>query len=149
MGDKTLEPSTSGPQKEEYKIVAYQGPALPQEFVNLIRAPFLNSLRYGNDLFKLTDKESYYGIYGRYIDALLQRPKAIVRMAVLSDGTVAGWALVEMYTLHYVWVKKEVRRKGIAASLIPKDLTTISHVTNIWLNMWNKKYYYLIFNPFA
>lgn len=149
MGDKTLEPETNEPEKESYRIIIYPAIKLPEEFRNLIIGPFLNSLRYGNDMFKLIDKESYYNNYGRYVELLLQRPTAMVKLAQLDDETVLGWSLIEDQTLHYVWIKKEVRRQGIAKALMPKEFNTISHITNKGMNIWVNKFPLVRFNPFA
>lgn len=132
-----------------YRIVTLQGNALPEEYKNLIIAPFLNSLRYGNDLFKLIDKDSYYANYARYIEALLKRDKSVVKMAVLSDETVMGWCLSEDKTVHYVWVKKEARRKGIGRALLPKEFSRISHITNKGINIWVNNFPEVSFNPWA
>lgn len=150
MGNQALElpPNEFEGIESSYQVKAYLAPSLPEEFINLIRAPFLNSLRYGNELFKLIDQKSYYSIYGRFIDSLLNRPKSIVRMALLKDKTVLGWSLSEGETVHYVWVKKEVRRQGIAKAILPPNFTTISHITNQGMSLWNSKFPHVRFNPF-
>jgi len=71
-----------------------------------------------------------------------------VKLAVLSDNTVLGWSMIENQTLHYVWVKKEVQRQGIAKSLIPKDIEAITHLTNKGISVWVSKYPNVKFNPF-
>lgn len=148
MGNQILEPSSTSP-KEVYRLITFKGRELPLEFRNLIIAPFLNSLRYGNDLFKLIDKESYYDNYARYIETLLSRNNSHVKLAVLDDETVLGWCLYQDKTVHYIWVKKEVRRQGIGKSLLPKDFTSISHITNKGINIWVNKYPEVSFNPWA
>jgi len=109
----------------------------------------LNSLRYGNDLFKLIDQDAYYKNYGNYISALLARPEMKVKLAVLNDDTVLGWSLYMNKTVHYVWVKSEVRRQGIGKSLLPNEFDTISHITNKGINIWINKYPKVRFDPFA
>lgn len=109
----------------------------------------MNSLRYGNDLFKLMDKDSYYEAYSRYIDSILHKPTSTIRIAALDDETVLGWSLSEDKIVHYVWVKKEVRRQGIARSLLPKEFDTITHITNVGMNIWVNKFPQVRFNPFA
>lgn len=147
MGNKNLESVPN--ESEGYKIISYLGVHLPNEYVNLVIAPFLNSLRYGNDLFKLIDQDSYYKAYSKFVELLLKRPKAIVRLAELDDKTVLGWSLSENEILHYVWVKKEVRRQGIARALLPKKFTSISHITNKGLNIWVNKFPEVKFDPFV
>lgn len=149
LGDTKLEPKTDVSQEvENYKIVLYSGPKLPPEFKNLIIAPFLNTLRYGNDLFKLIDKDAYYSTYSKYIEHLLDRPTTTIYMAVLDDETVLGWSMVGYKAVYYVWVKKEVRRNGIGRSLLPKEFDTITHITNTGINIWVSKFPEVRFNPF-
>lgn len=144
-----MEPAGPRPEEERYRLVTYYGNNIPPEFTNLIIAPFLNSLRYGNDLFKLIDKDAYYFSYSKYIESLLRRPHAIVRLAILNDMTVLGWCLAENKVIHYVWVKKEVRRQGIGQALLPKVFDTISHITNKGINIWVNHYPAVKFDPFA
>lgn len=147
MGDKNLESKTNELEKD-YRIVKYPAIQLPSDFRNLIIAPLKQTLRFGNDLFKLIDQNCYYEAYGKYIDNLLQRPYSIVNLAILRNGTVLGWSLYENKTLHYVWVKKDARRNGIAQALLPKEFDTISHITNSGINIWVKHYPHVRFNPF-
>ena len=148
MGNQKLELTTNEPQ-ERYRLVTHYGATLPEEFRNLVIAPFLNSLRYGNDLYKLIDKNAYYLAYPKYIESLLQRPYSVVKLAILNDMTVLGWCLMENKTIHFVWVKKEVRRQGICQALLPKAFDTISHITNKGINIWVNHYPDAKFNPFA
>lgn len=148
MGNQKLELTTNEPQ-ESYRIKHYNFESLPDDFRNLIIAPFLNSLRYGNDLYKLIDKDAYYSSYTKYIEILMRRPDCLVTIALLNDNTALGWCMHERKTIHYVWVKKEVRRQGIGRSLMPKEFDTISHITNKGINIWVNHYPNVKFDPFA
>ena len=148
MGNKKLEPQGNEPEESSYRIITYASKEVPKDFINLIRAPFLNTLRYGNEFFKLIVQDSYYKKYGAYVDFLINRPEMKVVTAQLNDQTVLGWALIEKNTLHYIWVKKELRRQGIGKSLI-KDVNTFSHITNVGLSIWGKENYKdMVFDPF-
>lgn len=142
MGDKELESKPDEPKEDGYKVITYTNKTFPCDFRNLIIAPFLNSLRYGNDLFKLIDKEGYYLAYGKYIDSLLNKSNIRMTLAILEDGSVLGWCLWEWSEptniVHYVWVKKEARRNGICKSLLPLEFGVITHITNKGLTLWNK-----------
>lgn len=122
---------------------------LQRDYKNLVLAPFLNSLRYGNDLFKLIDKDAYYASYTKYIETLLQRPDCLIKFAMLSDDTVLGWCLFQDKTVHYVWVKEHQRRQGIAGSLVPKNFEVITHITNKAINIWVNKFPEVRFDPWA
>jgi len=149
MGSEALEPTGERIKEERYRLSLYPGSQIPPDFKNLIIAPFLNSLRYGNDLFKLIDKDAYFLSYNKYIELLLQRPSTQVKFAILDDETVLGWRISELKTLHYIWVKKEVRRQGIGRALMPQEFDTISHITNKGINIWVNHYPNVKFNPFA
>lgn len=138
-------------QKEaSYKIIAFIGPRLSQEYKGVIYAKWLRTLRYGNDYFKLIDAKDYFENYGRYLDFILQKPSTIVRLAVLSDDTdvVLGFSVSEGYTLHYCYVQRDVRKNGIGMSLMNFGVKQITHVTKIGLEVWNKKFPKAKFNPF-
>lgn len=148
MGNQEMVPEANEAE-DHYKVIAYKGSELPPEYKNLIKAPFLNSLRCNNDLFKLMDPDNFYSVYGKYIEQVLLK-KSLVRMAALSDKTILGWCLTEGEILHYVWVKKEVRRQGIGKSLVPPSVKAFSHITTFGLNIWGKdKYEHLRFTPFV
>lgn len=150
MGDQGLEPGADDISENSYQIISYKGPELPAGYLNAVRAPFINQLRSGNELFKLIDHETYFKVYSPYVELLIKRPHAIVRLAELSDHTVLGWALYEKNCLHFVWVKNEVRRQGIAKSLLPEGIEWFSHITNRGMSIWAKPgYEHLRFNPFV
>lgn len=146
MGNQVLDAKAD--ESEKYKIITIPASQLPIDHKNLIIGPFLNSLRYGNDLFKLIDQDDYYSHYAKYIDSLLARPTSTIKMAVLDDDTVLGWSLLDHKLVHYIWVKKEVRRQGIGKSLLPKEFDTITHITRVGINIWVSKYQHVRFNPF-
>ncbi len=148
MGNKKLEPETTKTE-EGYVVREYLGSQVPKDRLNLIRAPFLNSLRSGNDWYKLIDSEHYFLIYPKAIEALLLRPKTKVRFAELRDDTTLGWCMYEDSIVHYIWVKSELRRQGIGQSLLPKQFDYISHLTNKSLRLWTQYYPQVRFTPFV
>jgi hypothetical protein len=150
MEHQVLDNKGEAPESVEdsYKIITYQVTKMPYEFRNVILQPYLTTHRYGNDYAKLIDNDAYFDNYGKYIRNLLFKPTVVVRLAMLSDKTVLGWSLSEGNVLHYVWVKKEVRRKHIGESLVPKGIEFFTHITNYGLAIWAKKYQSWRLNPF-
>lgn len=146
MGNQELESRTNEP--EGYKVIACGGAKVPQQLHNVILANFLNSLKSGNDLFKLVDRDSYFPNYTAYIQSLLLRPTTVMRFAMLDD-VVLGWSMISDSTLHYVWVKKEGRRQGIGQALVPEGITKISHVTGIGRRLWVTYYPDVVLDPWA
>jgi hypothetical protein len=133
-----------------YKIIEFKASELPAPYLPMIYSKFLRELRDNNELFKIIDKDSYFKNYHRYIETLLLRPLARIKLAVLSDDIdiVLGWALIEPRTVHFVYVNKDVRRIGIARSLLSEEFDIFSHVTNISLELWPSKFPKAVFNPF-
>lgn len=136
---------------DSYKILKYAAPKLPDQYRNMVFAEFLRSLRFGNEYFKLVDSESYFQVYHAYFSTLLNRPEALIKLAALSDDpdVILGWALIELDKVHYVYVKKDFRRKGIARALITEPFTRFTHVTKTALLLWPTKFSNAKFNPFC
>src|SRR5450631_3681195 len=124
MGNQELESETNEPEKS-YRIVTYYTNKLPPDLLNIIRAPFLNHARTGNDFFKLTDRDAYYKHYGMFVNNLLQRDETQIRFAMLKKDEVLGWCMFHDKVVHFVWVDKQQWRQGIGKSLLPKEFDTI------------------------
>ena len=57
------------------------------------------------------------------VRAILARPDSVLRVACLPDDSdaILGWAVIsadEPHTLHYVYVRKDARKQGIARLLL-------------------------------
>lgn len=136
---------------DSYKILKFKALDLPEQYSAMIYSRFLRSLRNGNQYFKLIDRKTYFTIYRSYIATLLTRPRAAVRLAVLSDDfdVVLGFSITEPEKLHYVHVNTDYRKAGIGSSLTPDPFNTFTHLTNISASIWSSKFPEAIFNPFA
>lgn len=124
---------------------------LPASYKNLIVANFLRTLRRGNDFYKLADPDTYYIAYRRFVLALLEDARTVVRLAVLTDNhdTAFGFAMHRDEILDYWFVFKDYRGQGIGAQLFPDKVSIVSHITKTWILMWSRhKYKDIIFNPF-
>lgn len=131
--------------------MAYLGSSLPKNYRPMVYARWLRSLRKGNDYFKLIDSTSYYGKYHAFIESVLERPHTIVRIAVLTDDAdvALGFSVSEAQVLHYCHTDKDNRSQGIARSLVPFEIKKITHVTRIGMSIWNSKFPWAVFDPFA
>jgi hypothetical protein len=114
-----------------YTILTYPANQLPANYTSMIFSKWLRSLRNGNEYFKIIDTTAYHANYHRYIEVLMARPNSLISIAVLSDApdTALGWSMTELDTLHYVYVFPDNRKIGIAQTLIPHNINTISHLT--------------------
>lgn len=136
---------------DSYDIVVYMGKNLPEQYRNMILSKWMRSLKYENDFFRLADSASFFEYYNRYIDHILNKPGTEVRLAALSDNrdVVLGWSISRGEILDYVHVRRDMRKQGIGSDLVPKTITTITHLTRPALLIWQSKYPGFIFNPFA
>lgn len=161
MENQTMDAQTDV-SESSYKVITFPASALPEQYRPLLFSKFLRSLRYGNEYFKLIDKDAYFQVYHAYFNTLLWRPGSIVKLAVLSDDpdVVLGWSLTEPNKLHYVYVNKDSRKMGIGKELTKEPFNTITHLTTIGLSIWGNKFNndpsrvmptktLVVFNPFA
>lgn len=133
-----------------YKILVFPSGKLPDQYLNMILSKWLRSLKYGNDYFKLTESDSYFEHYNSFIRKLLSQPETEVRIAALSDDldVALGWSVSRGSILDYVHVHTHMRKQGIGSALIPKGITSITHLTRVAMAIWQSKYPEFIFNPF-
>jgi GNAT superfamily N-acetyltransferase len=150
-----MDERTDTPALEEapstYSVISYRASSLPSNYRPMFFSNWLKSLKLENDFFRLIDNRPYYDAYHRYIELLMERPKSQIRLAVLTDepDTVLGWAFVEETTLHYCFVHWDHRRQGVAKSLIPAPIKTITHLTKDGISYWTRHFPDAKFNPFA
>lgn len=128
----------------------FAGSAMPETYKNMIYSKWLRSLRYGNDYFRLIDADSYYRSYNIYIESILKRSNLLIRLAVLTDNhdVVLGFSVIEEDILHYCHTHKDIRRQGIARSLVKLPINFITHLTKTGMIIWNAKLTNAAFNPF-
>ncbi len=133
------------------KIISFSGTNLPKQYEALVFSKWLRSLRKGNALFRYVDSHQYYSEYHDFIEKLLQKPDCIVKLAILSDDedVVLGFSVSREHVLDYVYVQPEQRGQKLSEILIPKQITTFSHITKAWSHIWQAKYKEWIFNPKA
>ncbi len=147
LGNNVTEESSS------YSILAFPASKLPEQYLPLVYSKWLRSLRHGNPVFGKVPSDVYYEKYHKFIEHLMLKPDAIIRLAVLSDDhdVVLGFSVTREDVLDYVHVHKDHRKIGVAIALIPNSVTTFSHLTLTWLKIWQTRLRYksLKFNPFA
>jgi GNAT superfamily N-acetyltransferase len=135
----------------------YAAHKLPETYKPMIFSKWMRSTKYGNEYFKAIDSNVFYTVYQKYIEQVLSRPIAMVRLATLSDDAdnCLGWSIVEGSTLHYIHVEWNQRNQGIGKSLLPPDgIRQFTHLTKTGMKIWNNEKYHgkysnAIFNPFT
>lgn len=118
---------------------------------NLVKATFLRGLYYGDSWFSSTDKDSFMANYEKVVSHLLGSPNALLSVACLPDDpdVILGYSLtsLDQTTIHWVFVKKNWRKMGIAKSLCPDAPTTVTHLTKLGKALL-PKLTAVTFNPF-
>jgi hypothetical protein len=150
VGNQELDSGSAKLEENFFEIISYRGEYLPQNLLNVVVAPFLDSLRGNNDWFQFIDKTVYYDVYKKFVKALISKEDSFIRIARLSDETVIGWCLFGKDAVHYIWVKDEVRKQGVGMALMPnQNFKYFSHMTRCGAQVWAKKYPSKKFNPFC
>lgn len=150
MGDKNLGADADGIKESSYSVISFPASKLPETYQNFVKSKWKRTLRHGNDYFKLTDSDSFFANYERFINHLLARASAVIRLAVLTEDpdVVLGFSLIEGNTLHYVYVQHEQRNRGIGRSLVPVKIEIITHLTKSGMSIWHNKLPTAAFDPF-
>jgi len=127
------------------------------EDANFIHATFLRGVYYGNPFFNLVPKDTFFKNYKPISEAIIKGQNNAIFVACLPDDpdTIIGYSVVsqDLTNLVWVYVKKQWRGHGIARTLIPPSITSVSNiVVNDDIDLRNasilKKYPNIIFNPF-
>lgn len=118
--------------------------------INFILATWLRGLKYGNDWFQMIDPEAYFLVYQKVIEAILQRPDTVVKVACLVEDrdVLIGYSVYAGDRLDWLFVKKNWRNIGVARSLVPENINVITHLTAVGKTIL-RKHPTVKFNPFA
>ncbi len=117
--------------------------------VNFIYATWLKGLRFGNDLFREIPAKVYFEAYHKVVEALLNRPGVVIRVACLLEDpdVILGYSVSKGDRLDYVFVKTAWRKIGIAKNLVPPTIRVATHLTKEGLSILRKRPD-MHFNPF-
>lgn len=101
----------------------------------------------------MTSRE-FYTNYHKFIEKLLAVDTSYTRLAVLSDDhdIVLGFCVTRGADtkLDFVHVHSYYRRNGVAKALVPSNVITFTHLTDVGMLIWQeKKQDEWTFNPFA
>ena len=123
-----------------YKLLVFAGDEVIGDARAFILSKWLRSLRYENDFFRLITGEFYWPAYQKRVKHILADPETQVALAVLSDDpdVILGFSVWRKNALDYVYVHKHQRRQGIARSLVPAGIDTLTHLTKNALTIWGR-----------
>lgn len=116
---------------------------------NFILATWLRGLFYGNEWFGSIEKDTYFLHYQEIVKQILNKPGIVIKVACLKDDpdVILSYAVYEGSIVHWVQTKVAWRNIGLCRSLVPKHITTISHITKIGRTLLYRNK--LTFNPFV
>lgn len=107
---------------------------------NFILATWLRGLKYGNDWFDAIDSETYFRVYGAFIEKIIGDKNSTVSVACLKDDpdVILGYSVTTGKSLVWVFIKKSWRNIGIAKSLVPKTIEKVTHLTSVGRSILRK-----------
>lgn len=118
---------------------------------NFVLATWLKGLFFGSRYFSLIDRKSFFENYHRAVEFILSHPGVRVRVAVLKDdpSVIIGYSVTSQNDtiLHWVHCKGAWRRIGIAKSLVPTTVQTVTHLTDVGISVL-RKHRGIRFDPF-
>lgn len=120
-----------------------------------IMSTFLRGLYYGDSWFSQIDKDCFMANYKHVVESLVRNSAIAVACLNDDEDVIIGYSIVgkDLKTLHWIYVKQgpskeeSWRKKGIAKSLTPAGITTVTHLTTLGKSLMNKLPG-AVFNPF-
>lgn len=116
-----------------------------------IYSTWLQGVRYSNYLFRAIPEDVFYPLYKKLVTKVLQKQETKPQIACLSDApeVIVGYCIRESHpdysTVHWVYVKKEWRKLGVASRIFPKDTKIVTHLTKVGMAVKPKN---VVYNPF-
>lgn len=112
-----------------------------------IYATWLKGYQGGAQWFRMIPRKIFQDHYRRIIEKLLQR--SLTRVACLKEDTdvIIGYSVSEQDRVHWIYIKENWRKIGIAKDLLPANFSSVSHLTNLGFEIL-KKYPQIIYQPF-
>lgn len=113
---------------------------------NFIYGSWLHGLYFGHDWIKEIQADIFFKEYQKIVEKIMDR--ATIKVATLPDAedVALGYVVYQGVVLHWIFVKDAWRKMGIARSLYPKEITTVTHLNKTGRTLRIRKN--LIFNPF-
>jgi hypothetical protein len=111
----------------------------------LIYQSWMMGLYYGNTWYQNIEPNVFYARYRRILDYLVK--KSHTRCAVLKEDpdVVIGYSVIEKDKLHWIFVKSDWRRYGLAKMLLSPDIKYVTHLTKLGKHLKPREW---IFDPF-
>ena len=116
-----------------------------------ILATFLRGLYYGESFFSQVPKDIFMSRYKLVAQALVNDKNTVIKVACLPEDrdVILGYTVLsrDLKTLYYTFTKTAWRQRGIAKSMVPKDIEYVAHLTKLGQSLM-PKFPNAKFNPF-
>lgn len=101
------------------------------------------------DFFSSIPQDLFMEAYHGHLSSLFARPGMCIDIACLrtDPDVILGFSVHQQSILHFVFVKPQWRKIGIANQLVPKDVTTVTGFTRVGDIIRRKKG--LVFSPWG
>jgi hypothetical protein len=116
---------------------------------SFIFSTWLKGVYYGCTYFRQMPQDLYYDLQGDQITKVLQDPSTHIRIACDQDDPpwVVGFCVYKNSDLHWIYVKLDFRKKGIARLLMQGvEIQQVKAMTRVGKAIADN--HGLIFNPF-
>lgn len=103
------------------------------EDMPFIYATWLRGLYHGNPWWRDVDQDTFFSEYHKVIERILSALETTVQVSCLEEdpNVVIGYSVSRGSVLDWVFVKKAFRKFGIAKTLIPDSINTVTHLTKM------------------
>jgi hypothetical protein len=130
--------------------VSYIREYLPAD-EHFILSTWLKGLYFGGTLYSYIDKKTFMVYYTKVLKSIISnkdRYKIQVMCDRLDPNIIIGFSVLskDETVLHWVQVKVDFRRHGVAADLVPATVKTVTHLTKLGILLMKNKG--LAYNPF-
>lgn len=117
-----------------------------KEDEDFIYATWLRSQYYGNTWFKSINRDVYFENYKAVVRERIASNVVLISCLSSDPDVVLGYSVVSRdgTTLHWLYVKRAWRRKGIARDLFPQTVSTVTSMTKVARALMPSG---LVFNP--
>lgn len=99
------------------------------------------------DFFSSIDQDTFMKFYHLHLEHIFSRPNVTIGIACLVEDpdVILGFSVFEPEILHFVFVKPDWRKIGLATDLVPKSIKSVTGFTRVGEIIRRRKG--LMFNP--
>lgn len=118
-----------------------------------VMSTWLRGLYYGDSWFSLIPKAIFMANYKLILEAIIAKPTNVILIAcdINDHDTIFGFSCLSMdfNVIHWTFVKKLFRGKGVGKSLVPQSPVSVSHLSETGKALLASKFPNTVFNPFS